>query len=123
MDDYIVITDDCIDFFNRGSDDTSKNIIYRDESGGLHEINLKACTENFAAENPNFSDKCVGERNILEWCYIFYTSGIKTKVVFKKRFVRNSLFIRRRLVGSKSKRFHELGGLINQVGFTTYDLS
>ena len=57
-----------------------------------------------------------------EWYFIFYTSGMKTKVVFKQAYVRN-IFNFHLLSGSKTSRFQQLNDLINETKYRTYDLS
>ena len=120
---YIVIPDTAIWAVNRGKQENeSSNIIYRDKSGREHSIDFDVCATNFKAEHGTSSGNCIGERKIDEYCFIFYTSGIKTKIVFKKMYVGN-LFRYHRLSGSKATRFLALQNLINETRYTTYDLS
>ena len=121
--DFIVIQDYNIIAFNYGSaENESSNIIYRDKQGAVHKIDFDACAVNYKAENKNTSNNCIGERKIDEWYFVFYTSGIKTKVVFKKRVVFN-IFHKHLLKGSKADRFHALQKLISQTNYQTFDLS
>ena len=120
---YITIYDTDIYAINIGLQENGRgNIIYKDRNGDFHTIDFKSCSLNFNEEHKTNSGVCVGERNILEWCYIFYTSGIKTKVIFKKGYELNILKTHA-LKGSKKKRFHALSILINNAGFTTFDMS
>ena len=120
---YIVIPDTAIWSVNRGKQENeSSNIIYRDKSGRGHYIDFDVCATNFKAEHGTSSGNCIGERKIDEYCFVFYTSGIKTKIVFKKMCVGN-LFRYHRLSGSKATRFLALQNLINETRYTTYDLS
>ena len=96
--------------------------IYRDKNGRGHSIDFDVCATTFKAEHGTSSGNCIGERKMDEYCFIFYTSGIKTKIVFKKMYVGN--FFRYHLLsGSKSTRFLALQNLINETRYTTYDLS
>ncbi len=121
--DFIIIPDTAIDAFNVGKrDNEASSILFRDAKGRSHEIYFETCAMNYTAEHTNSSGKCVGERNISEGYFIFYTSGIKTKIIFKKRHVRD-LFHSHILRGSRTDRFHALNNLIQKTLYTTYDLS
>ena len=120
---YIVIHDTDIFAVNRGKrDNESSNIIYRDFHGRYHTIEFETCAANYKAEHANALHNCIGERNINELYFVFYTSGIKTKIVFKKMHVRN-LFRCYRLSGEKKDRFLELHKLIEETGYITCDFS
>ncbi len=120
---YIVIPDTAIWAVNRGKQENeSSNIIYRDKSGRGHSIDFDVCATNFKAEHGTSSGNCIGERKMDGYYIVFYTSGIKTKIVFKKMYVGN-VFRYHRLSGSKAKRFLELQKLISETRYTTYDLS
>ena len=120
---YVVIPDTAIFAINIGrQDNESSNIVYRDESGRLHSIDFDACSINYKAEHKDSSGNCIGERKADENYFIFYTSSIKTKVVFRKLHVGNILCYHR-LTGSKTARFLSLQNLINETKYTTYDLS
>jgi len=120
---YIVIPDTAIRAVNHGKQENeSSNIVYRDKSGRLHSIDFEACSINYKAEHKDYSGNCIGERNVVENYFIFYTSGVKTKVVFRKLHVGNMLCYHR-LTGSKTARFLSLQNLINETKYTTYDLS
>ena len=120
---YIVIPDTAIWAVNRGKQENeSSNIIYCDKSGRGHSIDFDVCATNFKTEHGTSSGNCIGERKIDEYCFVFYTSGIKTKIVFKKMHVGN-LFQYHLLSGSRANRFLELQELINETRYTTLDLS
>ena len=120
---YIIIPDTAIIAVNRGKQENqSSNIVYRDKNGELHSIDFETCAVNYMAEHTNSSGKCIGERKQDECYFIFYTSGVKTKVVFEKMYVGNILR-HHCLSGSKSFRFRALWSLITQTQYTTYDLS
>ena len=120
---YTVISDTAIKAVNRGKQENElSSIVYRDKNGELHSIDFETCAVNYMAEHPTSSGKCIGERKQDECYFIFYTSGIKTKVVFDKMYVGNIL--RHHLFsGSKVFRFLALWNLINKTKYTTYDLS
>ncbi len=120
---FMVIPDTAIWAFNRGKQENeSSNIIYRDKKGKFHSIDFDVCATNFKAECETSSDNCIGERKMDEYYIVFYTSGIKTKIVFKKMHVVN-LFRYHLLSGSKATRFLALQNLIDETRYTTYDLS
>lgn len=120
---YIVIPDTAIRAVSRGKQENeSSNIVYRDEKGDLHFIDFDVCATNFKAEHEASSGNCIGERKMDEFYFIFYSSGIKTKIVFKKMHVGN-LFRYHLLSGSKANRFRKLQKLISETRYTTYGLS
>ena len=120
---YIVIPDTAIWAVNRGKQENeSSNIVYRDEKGDLHSIDFDVCATNFKVEHETSSGNSIGERKMDEWYFVFYTSGIRTKIAFKKRHVGN-LFRNRLLSGSRVNRFLKLQKLIVETRYTTYDLS
>lgn len=120
---YIVVPDTSILAVNRGKrDNESSNIVYRDKDGVQHTIDFETCAVNFKTEHQNSSSGCIGERKMDECYFVFYTSGMKTKVEFNKIYVGNILRYHL-LSGSKGFRFLALHNLINQTKYTTYDLS
>ena len=120
---YIIIPDTAIIAVNRGKQENeSSNIVYRDNKNQLHSIDFDVCAANFKAENESSSGNCIGKRKLDEHYFIFYTSGIKTKIIFKKIYVFNPTHYHL-LAGSKSSRFLALQKLINETKYTTYDLS
>lgn len=120
---YVIIPDTAIVAVNRGKQENeSSNILYRGKDGELHSIDFETCAVNYMNEHSNSSGKCIGERKHDGCYFIFYTSGIKTKVVFEKMYVGN-IFRRHLLSGDKHFRFLDLWNLINKTKYTTYDLS
>ena len=120
---YIVVSDTSVIAVNRGKQGNElSNIVYRDACGELHSIDFETCAVNYIAEHANSSGNCIGDRKIDEYYFVFYTSGIKTKIVFEKMHVGN-LFRHHLLSGSKYFRFLALYNLINETAYTTYDLS
>ncbi len=118
--DEIVITDDQLVHFNKGSssDNSECSLLYGDN----HKIDLAQCARNYNEINSITGSLCVAERNICEFTITFYTCGMLTKVYFKKRTYRNWLG-KRLLSGDRTKRFHTLTKLILECGYTTYDMS
>lgn len=120
---YIIVPDTAIFALNRGKQENeSSNIVYRDKKGELHSIDFDVCATNFKTEHESSSGNCIGERKMDECYFVFYTSGIKTKIVFKKMHVGN-IFRYHLLSGSKATRFLKLQKLIGETKYTTYDLS
>ena len=68
---------------NRGKQPNVENsLLYRDCRGNSHTINFEVCASNFRSEQKDSSTNCIGERSISQGYFLFYTSGIKTKIVF-----------------------------------------
>ena len=121
--DFIIIQDTDIVAVNRGKrENESSNIIFRDNTGMFHEIDFHTCALNYKKEHKNASDYCIGERKSDEAYFLFYTSGVKIKVVFEKRYVVNLLH-HHLLKGSRASRFYSLQKLICETNFRTCDLS
>ncbi len=120
---YIEIPDTAIVSIHCGKQNNGPDhIIYRDQTGNLHTIDFEVCARNFLQEHPQSSGNCIGLRKADEHYFIFYTSGQKTKIVFKKLHV----YIYHRpfsLTGSLVTRFLSLWCIINKTKYTTYDLS
>ena len=88
----------------------------------LHTIDLNACADNFKKEYGSSNGACVGDRKIDGIYFCFHTSGVKTRIYFKKIYVLG-LFGKKILFGSRTDRFRQLERAIRELGFTTYDLS
>lgn len=120
---YIVIPDTSILAINHSKQENeSSNIVYCDKNGIQHSIDFETCAANYKSEHTTSSGRCIGERKMDEGYFLFYTSGMKTKVVFTKIYVGN-IFHHPLLSGSKTSRFLALQNLINQTIYTTYDLA
>jgi len=120
----IVVYDHKINAINRGKADNKANaILCEDIYGNDCKIDFEICAQNYLAEHPNSSGKCVGERNIVEKSFVFYTSGIKTKVVFKRRYTIRGIGNGYLFGGNREKRFLEFQRLFAETKYTTYDLS
>lgn len=113
----IIVSDDKLLHFNTGHRDsnTESSLIYQ-KDGELHTIVLNQCAKNYRFLHAGTSD-CVAERNTAEFTITFYTSGLLTKIVFKKRFYLN-LWQNKLLRGNRTKRFQRLTDLIYKCGFT-----
>ena len=100
--DFIVIPDTCITDLKHGAKDQKASaILYRDEKGEVHSIDLAVCGANHKAEHMEASASCIGQRKMDKGYFIFYTSGVKTKILFEKRYVATFLH-RRYLSGSRN---------------------
>ncbi len=100
----------------------SDSIVYKDLSGEFHTINLETCAENFLKEHKESSGKCVGYRDITQKYFVFYTSGVKTMICFKKLYIFN-ISGRNLLIGKRNSRFMQFEKLLSQTKYTTFDLS
>ena len=120
---YIIVSDASIIAVNRGTkNNEASSIIYRNGNGELHTIDFETCANNYKAEHSNASQYCIGERKMDESYFLFYTSGIKTKIVFDKMYVSN-FFRHHHFSGNKNIRFLGLQYYLNQTKYTTRDLS
>jgi hypothetical protein len=123
MENVILVADTKIFAVNGNkSENFADSILYYDEKGELHSIDLAVCAKNYQQEYKLDSTTCIGERDIVEGYFLLYTSGVKTKIVFKRRFVCNlrSFYL---LGGSKKDRFLKLQSLLQQTKYTTRDMS
>ena len=119
----IIITDDKLIHFNFGRrDNEEKSLIYKDSNGILRSIVFDVCASNYQKYKPNSSGNCIAERNVQDFSFTFYTSGILTKVSFKKRYYSNFGYDKL-LSGSRINRFEKLRKMIEETKYTTYDLS
>ena len=117
-----VVYDHKIMFVNRSKkENEADSIVYSGANGKWRIIELDACAKNYKDEHPKSTGLCVGERKIDEKYFIFYTSGIKTKVVFKKKHV--FPIGMKLLVGERDARFLKFQKLLNETKYTTRDLS
>ena len=95
-------------------------IVYKDKAG-FHKIDFADCANNYSLLHPS-SGICIGERNIEDFYFLIYTSGVPTKIVFKKKRV-SGFFGGSYFIGLRSQRFHNLQKLILEADYTTYDLT
>lgn len=120
---YIAIPDTCVIDLRLGTKDNEPGaILYRDENGEIRTIDFETCAANYKAEHMDASASCIGQRKMDEGYFVLYTSGVKTKILFEKKYAGNILH-RRFLSGSRNSRFLRLQHRINQTGYTTLDLS
>ena len=118
---YITVPDDNIVAVNRprpGAENEERSIIYRDGQGELHKIDLAVCVENYCKErgiDPT-GVTCVGERDCIEGYFEFWTSGMKTRVVFPKRHLLESK-------RHRYERFRSFQCLLTEMGYGTLDLT
>lgn len=124
----LIIFDHQIVAVNRRRAENEENsVVYRSADGSCHVIDLERCARNYANANPGRSANCVGERNIEGRYFILYTSGIKTKIVFDKKFVFQTRSGDGRkfklLTGERTARFHQFQAYLNETRYVTLDLS
>ena len=119
--DHRIVTDDrVVDVIRSqpGAENGERSILYRDKQGELHTIDLAVCVANYCKErgiDPS-GMTCVGERNCIEGYFEFWTSGIKTRVVFPKRHFWESK-------RHRHERFRSIGRLLTEMGYSTLDLT
>ncbi|MBO5023541.1 MAG: hypothetical protein J6D11_04460 [Clostridia bacterium] len=119
----IHVCDHNIIAINQGlGENESKEIIYKDKKNQRHIIDLDVCCTNFKNQYGTANGNCVGDRNITQGYFLFSTSGIETKISFKRTYVFN-LFGNKILFGNKAQRFMQFEKIISKLGYTTYDLS
>ena len=118
---YVTVPDYRIEAVNRsrpGAENEEHSILYRDEQGKPHKIDLAVCVENYCKErgiDPT-GVTCVGERDCIEGYFEFRTSGTKTRVVFPKRHFWESK-------RHRYQRFRSIQRLLNEMGYGTLDLT
>ena len=95
-------------------------IVYKDKAG-FHKIDFADCANNYSLLHPS-SGICIGERNIEDFYFLIYTSGVPTKIVFKKKRI-SGFFGGSYFIGLRSQRFYNLQKLILEADYTTYDLT
>ena len=119
----IIVRDDQIVALNAGlNENQASGIIYKDKDG-LHEIDFETCARNYCEETGGKGSKCVAERNITENYFLFYTSGVRTKIVFQKAYIFH-IWSGKRLCGGRKQRFIQLQNFISQkTCYTSYDLT
>ena len=118
----ITIYDHQIFHVNRSkAENEADSLIYKDKNGVLHQIDFEICAKNYFEANFSTGGRCIGERNIEQGYFLLYTSGMQTKIVFKRLFVfpvQNCL-----LFGDRLTRFLKLQNLISESKYTTFDLT
>ena len=123
MKEEIVIKDSSILAVNRSKKENEADaIIYRDRRGKWHTIELESCAKNYQNEKEKTIFNCVGERNTHELYFCFYTSGLKTKVIFKKNYIA-SIIGRSMLKGTNEERFLQLQKLMDETKYITRNLA
>ncbi len=101
--------------------DEEDSVIYIAKGKRICKIDLNECVENFQKEFGIANGRCVGDCDINNGYFLFYTSGMKTKIEFKRFFVFN-VFGKRLMCGSRSKRFDQFASILCNAGFTTRDM-
>lgn len=118
---YVIYDHQLLSVNRSKKENESDCIIYDGTKGKSRIIEFDVCAKNYKDEHPDSSGLCVGERKIDEKYFIFYTSGIKTKIIFKKKHVFRIGW--KLLAGERDARFLEFQKLLNETKYTTRDLS
>ena len=96
-------------------------IVYR-KGKELHQIDLKACADNFKKQYSRSTGTCVGDRNIEKNYFSLYTNGIHTVISFRRVYIFN-LSGKKLFDGTKTQRFVQFKKKLAQLGYATYDLT
>lgn len=117
----IIITDDKLTHFNIGNanGNTESSLLYK-SNGEFHTICLDQRAKNYQSIHMAAST-CVAERDVTNFTITFYTSGLPTKIFFKKKIYFN-IWHYKLLSGNRVERFNALTTLINECGYALYDL-
>ena len=85
---------------------------------GLY-INFTECTQAWANVNSVDGSKCVGDRDISDASFTFYTLPKPTVIKFIKKGRLSELLSK----NNASRRFHDLQFLLVKLGYQTFDLT
>ncbi len=116
------VYDHQIRHINRDNKENNSCFIVYEDNEGLHTIDLNSCADNYRTETKRGSRTCVGERNSMQWYFLLYTSGVKTKIVFKKTFIFN-LSGKYLFSGSRESRFSQVRKILTDAKYTTFDIT
>lgn len=94
---------------------TSKGISLKNDTF----IDFSVCAENFKKANPTSSGTCIGEREVTDMSFTFYTNQKPIMIIFEPR----NKFFEFLTANGKVKRFHSLQLKINDFGYSTLDMS
>ncbi len=86
--------------------------------GELGFIGFQECADNFN-KTHGCSIKCVGERDILDHSFTFYTSTKPTMI----KFISKNKFLEFFTKENTDYRFYKLQKQIVQYGYSTYDMT
>ena len=110
------------DYFSDYTAYSEGNIVKIDKSGILFcdgfKVTFEDCQRNYALQNKADITSCIGERDITDCSFMFYSAQHPVMVKFLKRN-----FLREFFGKSIQQRFHELEQAIRKYGYTTSDLS
>ena len=82
-------------------------------------ISFSECIQNFDREYGKTDSKCVGERDITQSTFTFYTSPKPVVLMFQKK----GWLIERLKKNNTRQRFHNLQKQLLAYGYKTYDMS
>lgn len=110
----LTFSDTCLRSADKGGLD------YTDTFGRSHRIDFSACAERRAKEDKR-SQRCIATRNIIGHYFLFNTGGVKIKIVFHLPITLKRCG--RLLYGKRTNRFNKLRKLIEECGYSTYDIT
>ena len=82
-------------------------------------IDFSACVQNFQKAYPNYNGRCVGERDITEWSFTFYSNPKPILI----QFIAKNRLMEFFSANNTMKRFHSFQFQIYKLGYTTFDMS
>ena len=82
-------------------------------------IDFAVCTEVWAEVNSLEKSKCVGEREITDWSFTFYTLPKPIMIKFVEKGILAEFFSKQDIL----HRFHDLQKKICEHGYRTFDMT
>ena len=82
-------------------------------------IDFNECADTYMKAHSTNESKCVGERDITDNSFTFYTVPKPTMIKFIEKSKLAELFARK----NTRQRFYELQKKINELGYKTFDMS
>ncbi len=108
----VEIRDTAIFAVNVGKRENEESSLMYRKGGKTHKISFEVCARNRGSET------CIGLRNDTEGWFLLDTTGIQTKITFRRGRVTNLLGYHR-LTGNREARFQQLQKLMEESGYTT----
>lgn len=119
---YSVIYDHQLVAIDRNiATNVSDSLVFRDKKGILHMIDFATCAQNYRKEKHLSSSRCIGERNLKEFYFVIYSSGVKTQILFKKRHV-FSFGKRKLLHGTRFERILQFQQKLKEMKYTVREI-
>ena len=82
-------------------------------------IDFNECADTYMKSHSTNESKCVGERDVTDNSFTFYTLPKPTMIKFIEKGKLAELFAR----NNTRQRFYELQKKINELGYKTFDMS